>query len=143
MTLELEELLQYSAWHREKWRDWFQQQGNAPLAISIGANGDGRFQSIGDVIRHVFSAEKRYVDRLLGRPITDTSFLPTGDVEALFAFGGERRIVVHILLHEIRHWAQIATLLRLNGFAVEWHDFLFFAAEEPDDPRPGGASRLS
>ncbi len=40
-----------------------------------------------------------------------------------------RRIVVHILLHEIRHWAQIATLLRLNGFAVEWHDFLFSAAD--------------
>jgi uncharacterized damage-inducible protein DinB len=36
-----------------------------------------------------------------------------------------RKIVVHILMHEIRHWAQIATLFRLNGFKVEFHDFLF------------------
>jgi uncharacterized damage-inducible protein DinB len=36
-----------------------------------------------------------------------------------------RKIVVHILLHEMRHWAQIATLLRMNGFAGEMHDFLF------------------
>ena len=41
-----------------------------------------------------------------------------------------RKIVVHILLHETRHWAQIATLLRLNGWALNgfvdgFHDFLF------------------
>ena len=41
-----------------------------------------------------------------------------------------RKIVVHILLHETRHWAQIATLLRLNdlalnGFVDGFHDFLF------------------
>jgi hypothetical protein len=27
-------------------------------------------------------------------------------------------------VHEIRHWAQIATLLRLNGVVHELHDFL-------------------
>ena len=32
---------------------------------------------------------------------------------------------MHVLMHEIRHWAQIATLLRLNGVAGEFHDFLF------------------
>ena len=31
----------------------------------------------------------------------------------------------HILLHEIRHWAQIATLLRVSGLTGEFHDFLF------------------
>ncbi|HEY1214524.1 MAG TPA: DinB family protein [Bryobacteraceae bacterium] len=36
-----------------------------------------------------------------------------------------RKIVVHILLHEIRHWAQIATILRLNGLTADFHDFLF------------------
>ena len=35
-----------------------------------------------------------------------------------------RKIVIHILMHEIRHWAQIATLLRLHGLNVEPHDFL-------------------
>jgi hypothetical protein len=32
---------------------------------------------------------------------------------------------MHTLIHEIRHWAQIATLSRLNGFDVEFRDFLF------------------
>lgn len=36
-----------------------------------------------------------------------------------------RKIVVHVVLHEIRHWAQIATLLRLNGLSGEFHNFLF------------------
>ncbi|PYV21615.1 MAG: hypothetical protein DMG27_20285 [Acidobacteria bacterium] len=36
-----------------------------------------------------------------------------------------RKIVIHILLHEIRHWAQIATLLRVSGLTGEFHDFLF------------------
>ncbi len=26
-----------------------------------------------------------------------------------------KKIIVHVLVHEMRHWAQIATLLRLNG----------------------------
>jgi uncharacterized damage-inducible protein DinB len=31
-------------------------------------------------------------------------------------------------MHEIRHWAQIATLLRINGYPVDMHDFLFSPA---------------
>jgi uncharacterized damage-inducible protein DinB len=36
-----------------------------------------------------------------------------------------KKIVTHILFHEIRHWAQIATLWRLNGLKEDFHDFLF------------------
>jgi uncharacterized damage-inducible protein DinB len=36
-----------------------------------------------------------------------------------------RKIVVHVLMHEIRHWAQIGTLFRLNGLSGEFHDFSF------------------
>jgi uncharacterized damage-inducible protein DinB len=36
-----------------------------------------------------------------------------------------RKIIIHTLLHEVRHWAQISTLLRQNGFKIEFHDFLF------------------
>lgn len=36
-----------------------------------------------------------------------------------------RKIVIHVLLHEIRHWPQIATLLRLNGIVAEFRDFIF------------------
>jgi uncharacterized damage-inducible protein DinB len=36
-----------------------------------------------------------------------------------------KKMIIHLLLHEIRHWAQIATLFRLNGLEVDSHDFLF------------------
>ena len=40
-----------------------------------------------------------------------------------------RKLLVHVLLHGIRHWAQIATALRQAGYAQDWqHDFLFTEA---------------
>jgi len=160
--LSLDELIEYTDWERDKWHGWLRQHGDDVLAISAGPHGDGRFQTVGDVVRHIFSAEKRYIDRLSARPLTDTGSIPGGGVEALFEFGQQsrsdlrefvkgfpdrdwdvpqdfdfmnnflratpRKIVVHVLVHEIRHWAQIGTLLRLNGLKGEFHDFLFSPA---------------
>jgi len=40
-----------------------------------------------------------------------------------------RKLFTHILLHSIRHWAQLSTLLREKGFKTEWpKDFLFSEA---------------
>ena len=162
VQLGLSDLMDYTGWERQKWHDRLRQQGNEVLKLSVGPNGDGRFGTIGEVVRHIFSAEKRYVDRLSGRPITDTSSLPTDNLDVLFEFGEESRselkkfveefpaeawdvpfefklmnsvlrvtpkkIIVHVLVHEMRHWAQIATLLRLNGMTGEFHDFLFSPA---------------
>lgn len=36
-----------------------------------------------------------------------------------------RKIIVHVVMHEARHWAEIVTLLRLNGMTDKFHDFLF------------------
>jgi len=37
-----------------------------------------------------------------------------------------RKIFVHALLHGVRHWAQLATLLRQQGYKQDWpHDFIF------------------
>ena len=158
-NVTLSELIAYTSWERGKWHEWFRKQGDNPLTITVGPHGDGRFQIIGDVVRHIFSAEKRYVDRLSNRPLTDTASLSNSSVEALFQFGRQsrkdleafvkilpaqdwdvpqefdfmkkslkatpRKLIVHVLVHEIRHWAQIATLLRMNGLTGEFHDFLF------------------
>jgi uncharacterized damage-inducible protein DinB len=36
-----------------------------------------------------------------------------------------RKVLVHLLLHGVRHWAQIATALRQRGHATDWpHDIL-------------------
>jgi uncharacterized damage-inducible protein DinB len=168
--LSFEDLLAYTDWQRRHWFEWMRQQDRAVLQVSTGPGGDGRFQRIGDVVRHIFSAERRYVDRLSNRPITDTATIPTDNLELLFQFGEQSRhefsafltalpaeswdapiemqlmnnslaaspkkIVAHVFFHEIRHWAQIATLLRLNGFKPEFHDFLFC-------PVMGGEFRLS
>ena len=169
VSVDLTDLLEYTDWEREQWHAWFRDHRAPALQISVGPHGDGRFKVVGDVVRHVFSAEKRYVERLSGGSLTDTGVIPTDDVEALFAFGRRsrddlrafvaslpaeawdapqefpvgkawaratpRKVVTHILMHAIRHWAQIATLLRLHGLTAQWHDWLM-------SPVMGGDSRL-
>ena len=157
--LNLTDLIAYTDWERGKWHHWLLQHGAEVLKISTGPHGDGRFANIGELVRHIFSAEKRYIERLSEQPLTDTASIPSENIEALFAFGQQSRqelktfletfpqeewdsprefklmnsllrltpkkIIVHVLMHESRHWAQIATLLRLNGLTGEFHDFLF------------------
>jgi uncharacterized damage-inducible protein DinB len=163
MNINFTDLIDYTDWEREKWHLWLKENGNQILTISLGANGDGRFEKVGDWVRHIFSAEKRYVERLSNRALTETASVPADNVEALFAFAQQSRsefkqflatlseadastsvqfklmntvitatpkkILTHVLIHEMRHWAQIATLLRLNGERKnDFHDFLFSPA---------------
>jgi uncharacterized damage-inducible protein DinB len=143
------------------------------LKLGAGPNGDGRFETVGDLVRHIFSAEARYIDRLCERPLTDPSVIPNDSVEALFEFGARtrsqfngflssfpaerwdehielnllnnrvpatpRKIVLHVLLHEIRHWPQIAALLRLNGIVADFRDFIFSPVVLAQCPREASA----
>jgi len=156
--LAITDLLEYTDWERTDWRNLLREQPSGVLEMTAGPHGDGRFATVGDLIRHIFSAEKRYVERLLQQPLTDTASIPDKDAEALFQFGDlsrkemrrlvetfpaeewdrprnfkvldfsvaatPKKVVVHTLIHEIRHWAQIATILRLNGLVPGFHDFL-------------------
>lgn len=158
LTFTSQSFLAYTAWQRQQWHAWFQSHGAAPLAVSTGPHGDGRVPTIGALIHHIFSAEYRYVDRLLEREVSDTSGVSTTDVDALFHFGDTsrkqfeayvatlpdqawdapivfplfdarfratpRKVVLHVLTHEIRHWAQVGTLLRLNGHPGDPQDLL-------------------
>jgi uncharacterized damage-inducible protein DinB len=45
---------------------------------------------------------------------------PMGTVKAT-----PRKIMTHVLTHEMRHWAQIMTMLRCAGLTEEFHDLLF------------------
>jgi uncharacterized damage-inducible protein DinB len=162
IRLDFNDLIEYTDWERSVWHEWLRKHGDQALTISAGPHGDGRFENVGDLVKHIFSAEKRYVDRLSERPLTDTGSLPNNNTEALFEFGrqsrkdlkalldtfpGERwdepvefkivnnvilatpkKIIVHVLMHEIRHWAQIATIFRLNGLVCGFRDFLFSPA---------------
>jgi uncharacterized damage-inducible protein DinB len=159
VQLSVEDLMEYTDWERNKWLDFLKARGDEVLKIGVGPCGDGRFQSVGDLVRHIFSAEKRYIDRLSERELTDTSRVSSEKVGVLFEFGCQSRkelkefvgsfpterwdqevefglmntmiratpqkIVIHVLMHEIRHWPQVAMLLRLNGIVAEFRDFLF------------------
>jgi uncharacterized damage-inducible protein DinB len=167
---ELAHLLEYTAWERSQWRTWFREQGPAALAVDLGPNRDGRVNTIGELVRHIFSAEQRYVDRIRGVPLTDTAAVRADDVGALFTFGEQsreslrsllatfpaeqwdvpqqiqmgphtrsvtpRKMIVQAVTHEIRHWAQVATFLRMSGHRPGPRDFLV----SPVFDQPGLAS---
>lgn len=158
LNVSLSDLIAYTDWERGTWLDFIRQHGSKVLELTAGPHGDGRFETVGDLIRHIFSAEIRYVERLSGLPLTDASTISNVDIDLLFQFGERSRkrfrellemfpahewdspkefkildflvtatpkkIAVHVLMHEIRHWAQIATLVRLNGYVPQFHDFL-------------------
>lgn len=53
-----------------------------------------------------------------------TLTFPTRTAGTLTA--SRRKIFVHALVHGVRHWAQLATFLRQEGYKQDWqHDFLF------------------
>jgi len=126
--------------------------------LSGGQHGDGRFTTVGDLVKHTFSAELRYVQRLKMMPLSDFTTLDSTDLSVLETLADQSRqalkqlltdfpeqewdaprefvilnvrvlttpkkIVFHVLMHEIRHWAQIGTLCRIGGHTPEFHDFL-------------------
>src|SRR6516162_6645669 len=91
MHLEFRDLMEYTEWERKKCHEFLRRQDPAVLKMTAGPHGDGRMQTIGDIIRHVFMAEKRYVERLTGRPLTEFTAIPSDNLEALFEFGVESR----------------------------------------------------
>jgi uncharacterized damage-inducible protein DinB len=167
---ELAHLLDYTDWERSQWHAWFREQGPAALAVDLGPNRDGRINTIGELVRHIFAAEQRYVDRIQGTPLTDAAAVSPEDVEALFAFGRQtrqslrallaafpterwdvpqqiqigkhsrsvtpRKMIVQAVTHEIRHWAQVATFLRLSGRKPGPRDLLVSPVLDQPDPLP-------
>lgn len=84
-------MLEYTEWLRQQWNDWLRKNGDQVLKISAGSHGDGRFETVGELVRHIFSAEKRYIERLSEEPLSNTSSLPHDSTEALFQFGDQSR----------------------------------------------------
>jgi uncharacterized damage-inducible protein DinB len=155
LGLSFDDLVEYTEWQRGKWRERFRDTPEA-LALSTGDHADGRFATVGEVVKHIFGAELRYVQRLEGEPLSDLAEVPTDKVDELFGKGDETRqrlkqllatmpgdrweiprqfiilkyqvtatpkkIIAHTLMHEIRHWAQLATVCRMSGHAADAQD---------------------
>jgi uncharacterized damage-inducible protein DinB len=55
--------------------------------------------------------------------------VPLQTVSAGTVHASRRKLLTHILLHSIRHWAQLSSLLREAGYKTDWpKDFLFSEA---------------
>lgn len=117
------------------------------LPCSIGGT-----TNVQELVRHIWSVELRWAQRLAALPELAKEATPTGPLPVLFhlhfeaiqIFGklladpsqdweapfvlkipsippdartvSRRKVLGHALLHSQRHWAQLATLVRLAGF---------------------------
>ena len=159
LYLTTEELFAYTAGERKKWYQWLVAN---PEAMSLPAQREGRFATIGSVVDHIFLVERRHWLRLTGQGgIIDQTGVAGTDVAALFAFGDRaredlvhyarglredaattlrefdvrgqriamtpRKLLLHILIHEIRHWAQIALAVRNGAHEPPGNHDLFYS----------------
>ena len=85
--------------------------------------------SIDDVFELGDNARAQLVQFLTRRPMKSwTSVLTFQTLTAGTVTASKHKIASNIFLHDIRHWGQIATVLRQNGYADQWpHDLLLSA----------------
>lgn len=157
MHLTLDELIGYTDEERARWERWFAAHGDAPLALrlpgeshpSVGAlvlhifGPESQYLQFlrGDELTDYTTLPTDRADPLFdfGRAARERTraFVAAArpedwsrTVEPREEFPvSARKIVAHVLLHEIRHWAQLATAVRAHGLAPPGdHDLLFSEA---------------
>lgn len=159
MNLEFSELAAYTQGEREKWRSWFdahpsafeapvQPGGRFPVVwdlldhlFLVEARHTLRIlrEAVVDqtgVARGDSDALWRFADssraRLLKtvQDLTETAVREFGVRDQTFRMT-PRKLVFHILIHEVRHFAQIAVAVRNAGFPPPGeHDFFYARAVE-------------
>jgi uncharacterized damage-inducible protein DinB len=82
-------------------------------AIPMGTLDD-LFSTHAQAIANLREFLARSSDAALGEEITVQT------VSAGTLHGSRRKLFVHVMLHSIRHWAQMTTHLRTHGFATDW-----------------------
>jgi uncharacterized damage-inducible protein DinB len=158
-ALKLSELLAYAENESHRWQKWFQENPSAldvPLDIAQGKDArnlvlhivavDLRYaerllgeevtpyENFPSDVAILFETGDRAFQKLRGflDSATEDEWkkvieFPTRSMGTLTS--SKRKIFVHTLLHSTRHWAQLATALRVAGYKQNWHhDFLFTEA---------------
>ena len=159
MNLTIEELISYTDEERAKWEQWFALHGDEPLKFPLADAAHGSVGALilhifGPELQYVqfmhdesltdytnfsvdranelfaFARRSRGLMRVWSREAKEADwvrvFEPQDNVRV-----SARKIIVHVLLHEIRHWAQIALIMRQRGIAPPGdHDLLFSKALE-------------
>jgi uncharacterized damage-inducible protein DinB len=159
MQLTLEELVRYTDEERAKWEAWFKERGDEPLGFSLCGDAERTVGALilhmfGPELQYVqFIRDEELTDYTslpteraaelfaFGRRTREgmrawcaearaadweREFEPNERVSA-----SARKITAHVLMHEIRHWAQIALVMRQHGLEPPGdHDLLFSEAME-------------
>lgn len=160
LFIALDELIRYTNAERDTWRAWFARH---PAAVDAPLQPGAQFPAVGQLIDHIFLAERRNLQRLTAEPLSSSTGLTGRNAPPLFDYGSSvrreleqfavdidadvadevrtfeirdrhwaltpRKLLFHVLLHEIRHWAQIALAVRLAGFEPPGdHDLIFSSA---------------
>jgi len=153
--LSFSELLQYVNEETAKWREFFQSNPTAlDVPVSIAGTKRVRDMLLhifavelryAERLNHV--AEVTPYERHTGKPSEElfamgeqsravlAEYLPMAhELDRVLTFrpltsgelsASKRKIAIHMLLHGVRHWAQLATALREAGFTQSKHDFIF------------------
>ena len=98
--------------HGENWEGEWQKLDRSTVAgiFAIGAEAQPKLRAFAD------SATEEQLARRYQ--------LTAGSGQTMAGSG--RKFLLHVLMHSIRHWAQVAVLLRQQGHATDWqHDFVF------------------
>jgi uncharacterized damage-inducible protein DinB len=155
MQLTITELLDYTEEERGKWAAWFAAHGDAPLRLALAGElcptVGALVRHIFSPALHYteFMQGATALTDLSHVPADNAAALFAFGQQAharLRAFCARaqpadwarthepregvqvtaRKIVLHVLFHELRHWAQVAAALRQHGLAPPGdHDLLF------------------
>jgi uncharacterized damage-inducible protein DinB len=158
-ALTFDELLHYTNEERDKWRAWFVlHPGAIDAPVQPGARFATAGKLVDHIFlierRHLQRLQsqpvveqtgltgnnaaplfdygasvRRELDQYAANLSDDPDEVRTFDIRGVQMPLTTRKLLFHVLLHEIRHWAQIATAVRLAGFEPPGdHDLLFSAA---------------
>jgi len=158
-AVTLDELLE---WNEESARFWLAHLGASPALLELPCDIGGA-ASVQALVRHIWSAELRWAQRIARLPVTEREAMPAGPLEALFDLHTQaaaifraqldnpaldweeeltldlpglapdvrsftlRKLAAHALFHSQRHWAQLATVLRLAGHPSGFRGDLLFS----------------
>ena len=125
-AITLEELL---TWNQESSAFWKAHLEANPALLELPC-GIGGAANVQEFVRHIWGVDLVWSQRIAGLPVTDRKEMPAGPLENwdetqtlkypwLPPEGltvSRRKMAAHALFHSQRHWAQLATLVRVAGF---------------------------
>jgi uncharacterized damage-inducible protein DinB len=155
MGIEFATLLRYTDGETRRWHDWLAAQSPAVLEEPMGEGRLGTLRGVllhifavelryaqrltDEPVSTYESLPHDSLDAIFGIGVEArrklAAFLATNpDLDRELTFetltagtrsASVRKIVTHSVIHGIRHWAQVATVLRQRGYPTQWfHDIL-------------------